>query len=140
MLNLEVIEKVPRRGSRCRASSFMAQKKPRIRRRRAISGACPQKVKRTTEPGDVVSTIRGAELAIVDAVITKALEGSYQHAKFLFDYAGLSHQPTPDDDGPSLAQVLLERLGLYEELPRKEMTSSDDGSPAANVVNGGHRS
>ncbi len=118
----------------------MAQKKSRIRRTRAaISDACAQKLK-ATEPRDVVSTIRGAEIAIVDAVIIKALEGSYQHAKFLFDYAGLSHQPTPEDNEPSLAEVLLERLGLYEELPRKEMTSSDDGSPAANAVNGGPRS
>lgn len=78
-------------------------------------------------PRIAVDAIRDAELDIIDAVIDKALEGSYQHAKFLFDYVGLSHQPGSEQSEPSLAQVLLERLGLEEEAPQADVRGDSDG-------------
>ena len=59
--------------------------------------------------------------AILDSLITKATEGSYQHAKFLFDLLepAASKRAAKDDDvddlpGPSLAEMLIERLQLVE--------------------------
>ena len=56
--------------------------------------------------------------AIVDALIAKAAEGSYQHAKFLFDFANTAPVRQKDDEddipGPSLAEILIERLKIIE--------------------------
>ena len=53
---------------------------------------------------------------IVPALIDEAAEGSYLHAKFLFDFAGISTpERDPDDEPQSLAAILLERLALDEE-------------------------
>ena len=54
---------------------------------------------------------------IMTALILKATEGSYQHAKFLFD---LLDAPAPQASGeemvpgPSLAEILMERLQLVD--------------------------
>jgi hypothetical protein len=53
---------------------------------------------------------------IVPALIDEAAEGSYLHAKFLFDFAGISTpERDPDDEPQSLAAILLERLALDGE-------------------------
>ncbi len=53
---------------------------------------------------------------IVPALIDEAADGSYLHAKFLFDFAGISTPERAPDDGPqSLAAILLERLALDDE-------------------------
>lgn len=56
---------------------------------------------------------------ITQKLIEKALEGSHQHAKFLFDFAFAEAAKGKDDEdelpGPSLAEILLERLREFEE-------------------------
>ena len=56
---------------------------------------------------------------ILDALIAKAKEGSYQHAKLLFDLVDAAPSKPKDDaddlPGPSLAEILIERLQLMEE-------------------------
>jgi hypothetical protein len=58
--------------------------------------------------------------AITQAMIDQAKDGSCQHAKFLFDLVNaIPAKATDDDDddipGPSLAEILLERLAALEE-------------------------
>jgi hypothetical protein len=120
----------------------MAQKKLCSKRARVprVTAPCAPRAETPAAPRDVLSTIRGAELAIIDGIIAIAKKGSYQHAKFLFDYAGLSHQPTAPPEEPSFAQVLLERLGMDEEFQRERENSDDVGNQAATLVNGGARS
>lgn len=54
---------------------------------------------------------------ITQALIDQAIEGSCQHAKFLFDFAFPPEPKRQDEEeelpGPSLAEILLARL---EEL------------------------
>jgi hypothetical protein len=61
---------------------------------------------------DAVERILEAVPEILDAMIEKAKGGSQQHAKFLFDWAKLD--PTfaseEEESGPSLAQILLDKL------------------------------
>jgi hypothetical protein len=63
---------------------------------------------------------------IMDALIEQAGKGSCQHAKFLFDFAfaaaaQLSEPEEEDLAGPSLAEILLERLdALMKEAPPDE--------------------
>ncbi len=57
---------------------------------------------------------------IVNAVITQASKGSYMHARFLCEFAGLSAAALSNDGGdgqPSLACLLLERLELEPPAP-----------------------
>jgi hypothetical protein len=71
-------------------------------------------------PSDAISleeelnqTIRQAAPGVVAKVLEKAREGSYLHAKFLFDLAGLDLKRTEDDeesDGESLASFLMKEL------------------------------
>ena len=54
---------------------------------------------------------------IVDALIKQAKGGSYQHAKFLFEFVQAEAPREKEDDdlpGPSLAEILLERLQLID--------------------------
>lgn len=64
-------------------------------------------------------------LEITQALIEKALEGSYQHAKFLFDMAFSAAQKAAKGEdelpGPSLAEILLERLRELEEETEPEI-------------------
>lgn len=65
---------------------------------------------------------------IIDALIAQATKGSCAHAKFLFDLletAPAKHKDDEDDlPGPSLAQILLERLQLLEEESASPVTES----------------
>jgi hypothetical protein len=56
--------------------------------------------------------IRDAKDEIVHNLIEKAKEGSYLHAKFLFDFAGLSNDAALDayQREGSLARILLDQL------------------------------
>ena len=49
---------------------------------------------------------------VIDAIIGKAMDGSYLHANFLVTFAGLnqSEKETDDDREDSLAELLLKRL------------------------------
>ncbi len=61
-----------------------------------------------------------AAIEIIDALIAKSKEGSYQHAKFLFDLLETTPKRAADKDGdddlpgPSLAEMLIERLQLVD--------------------------
>ncbi len=74
---------------------------------------------------DVVAQCRDqvfeAAPEIIQALIAEAKRGSCPHAKFLFDFAeAIPPREKKDKDeerhGPSLAEVLLERLDLMEPL------------------------
>ena len=56
------------------------------------------------------SRIASAAPEIVVALITKAEAGSWQHAKFLFELAGIAAEVEQRRDEPSLMQELLERF------------------------------
>ncbi len=61
---------------------------------------------------------------IVDAQILKAREGSYLHARLLFDFAGLSGAlgaPAAAEDG-SLARLLLQQLQIEDAPAAGEQT------------------
>jgi hypothetical protein len=65
---------------------------------------------------DAFTQIRDARDRIIAAVIARAeQEGSYQHAKWLFEFGGVlpSGQNAPDDD-PSLLRLFLEQLQIPE--------------------------
>jgi hypothetical protein len=54
---------------------------------------------------------------IIDALIEQAKKGSYQHAKFLFDLVDTTPAKQAEEEslpGPSLAEILLERLQIIE--------------------------
>ena len=58
--------------------------------------------------------------AITKAMIVQAEDGSCQHAKFLFDFVNVNPTTAKDADeddipGPSLAEILLERLTALGE-------------------------
>ena len=58
-------------------------------------------------------TIRDAAPDVVGKVLDKAREGSYLHAKFLFELAGLDLKRSESDDeegGESLAAYLMKEL------------------------------
>lgn len=58
-------------------------------------------------------TIREAAPDVVSKVLEKAQEGSYLHAKFLFDLAGLDltrSEADEESDGESLASFLMKEL------------------------------
>jgi hypothetical protein len=78
---------------------------------------------------DAFTQIREAQRRIIAAVIAHAeQDGTYQHAKWLFEYGGLlaAGQSEPDD-GPSLARLLLEQLRIPEtpEELAAEFSASD---------------
>ena len=64
---------------------------------------------------------------ITHALIDKAIEGSYQHAKFLFDFAFPPAPKGSDEEeelpGPSLAEILLASLAELEEEPASESSA-----------------
>ena len=64
--------------------------------------------------------IRESAAEVVRKVIDKAKEGSYLHARFLFDFAGLDLKrsaPEETGDNESLAAYLLREL---KEPPRED--------------------
>lgn len=66
---------------------------------------------------------------IVDALIEQARKGSYQHAKFLFDLVDAVPTRPKDDDGevpgPSLAEIVMERLQLVDPQSPNEGASPE---------------
>jgi hypothetical protein len=65
---------------------------------------------------------------IFDALIAQAIKGSYQHAKFLFDLLDFApDESLAEDDipGPSLAEILLDRLQLMQTDPRRAVPDTD---------------
>lgn len=64
---------------------------------------------------------------ITQALIDKAIDGSYQHAKFLFDFAFPPAPKRSDEEedlpGPSLAEILLASLAELEEDPTAESSA-----------------
>ena len=65
-------------------------------------------------PRPALQAIREDVDEIIEALLLKAKRGSYLHAKFLFDYAGLG---SASDEAraaheQSLAELLLEKLDL----------------------------
>lgn len=64
------------------------------------------------ENEDLRRTILQAAPGIIGKMIEKANDGSYQHAKFLFDLAGIELQePAEDEEEGDLAGLLLKELG-----------------------------
>jgi hypothetical protein len=66
---------------------------------------------------DAFTQIREARDRIVAAVIARALaEGSYQHAKWLFELGGIvpAGQTSPEDE-PSLVRLLLDQFHIPED-------------------------
>ena len=63
-------------------------------------------------PQDLHELVHRAARSIVNANIAQATKGSYLHAKFLFEFAGLQAVlPEPTDaEEESLAQMLLREL------------------------------
>lgn len=62
---------------------------------------------------DAVLRVMKAVPIILDKLIEQAKGGSYQHAKFLLDWAKIEpeyQRPSQKETGPSLAQMLLDRL------------------------------
>jgi len=52
---------------------------------------------------------------IVKALIAQAKQGSHQHARFLFEFAGIGSFPRPQAEGEeSLAALLFRELQLEE--------------------------
>lgn len=69
---------------------------------------------------ELAQLIRGSAPDIVKRVIDKAREGSYQHAKFLFELAGIDLARPDDADGEeqeSLAAFLRRELKVMPEGP-----------------------
>lgn len=61
---------------------------------------------------DAAAEIRQNAHVIVTPLIEKAKSGSYLHAKFLFEFAGLTAPPPADSVDGSLAALLLRALEL----------------------------
>ena len=75
---------------------------------------------------DAYTQIREARDRIVEAVIQRAIdEGSYQHAKWLFEFGGIlpEGQKSPADE-PSLVRLLLEKF----QIPEDEYPSGDQSN------------
>ena len=68
----------------------------------------------THAPADVAAACRqkilDAAAAITASLITEAREGSYQAAKFLFEFAGLMQTPVPEPSGPQPTELVLAEL------------------------------
>ena len=70
-----------------------------------------------------LQAIREDKDQIIEAMLLQARKGSYLHAKFLFDFAGIhTAEDTEAAQQPSLVQFLLDKLEL-EPDPRAEDAS-----------------
>ena len=76
----------------------------------------PKRARQSDAPAfDPVQEVQRALPDIVDALIKQAKEGSHQHAKFLFEFAGIASFPQPAAEGEeSLAALLFRELQLEE--------------------------
>ena len=70
---------------------------------------------------------------IIDAIILKALDGSYQHAKFLLDFAtGEDDTPAPAaSDEQSLAALLMQEFRESASVSKAESEAEAGSQPAA---------
>ncbi len=100
---------MPSRGTPCRKKPGTAQKASEPDARQICREQAAKVLRRLPK--------------IVDSIIEKAEAGSYLHASFLFEFAGIAPAPPEEASEPSLAALLFERLGL-EPAP-------DIGSPPA---------
>jgi len=73
---------------------------------------------------ELAESIRAAAPEVVRKVIDKAKEGSYLHAKFLFDFAGLDLKRGSQDEEDSAANESLAAYLL------RELKEPADGSAA----------
>jgi len=98
---VEMDEKLPIRSS-------PANGKAQLRMAQAIEGDV---LTTTLVQQRAIAAILRATDDILGSHIKKAKQGSYQHAKFLFDFAGLpSAQTQSAPEQESLASILLKRL------------------------------
>lgn len=76
----------------------------------------PQRKPGKAQPDfDPARAVERALPDIVDALITQAREGSHQHARFLFEFAGIARFPQPAaEEEESLAALLIRELQLEE--------------------------
>ena len=71
--------------------------------------------KRAPAAFDPAQAVEHALPDIVDALIVQAKKGSYQHARFLFEFAGIGNLPQPSaPEEESLAALLFRELQLEE--------------------------
>ncbi len=92
--------------------------------------ASSRKLKLETETvlPDAFTQIQRSKDEIVAAVIRKAIDdGSYQHAKWLFEFGGIvpAGHSSPQDD-PSLARLFLDHLQITESGPPPAELSAND--------------
>ncbi len=78
-----------------------------------------RKQKRGRKPGpaaeDPAQAVTRAMPGIVNALIAQAEQGSYQHARFLFEFAGIAGcAPPVAPEEESLAALLLRELQFEE--------------------------
>jgi len=66
---------------------------------------------------DAVQAVERAALTIVKALIQQAQGGSYLHARFLFEFAGLAPAAAGPAEGESLASLLLRQLREDAQQP-----------------------
>ncbi len=83
-------------------------------RHRGASNSESKPAPSSRPPRPAVQAIREDQDEIVEALLAKAKHGSYLHAKFLFDFAGLTCSSDEERAArePSLAELLLEKLAL----------------------------
>jgi len=96
---------------------------PAITRALASENPSPEQATRRA-----VAAVLGALDEIVKTMIARAQEGSYLHAKLLFDLAGISGASLPPEAGaeePSLTRMLMEKLDQMAE----ETASAEDKRP-----------
>jgi hypothetical protein len=79
------------------------------------SGKPKAEPKPRPQPYDPARAVDQALPEIVEALIAQARQGSYQHARFLFEFAGIAAFPQPGAQGEeSLAALLFRELQLEE--------------------------
>ena len=76
----------------------------------------PKRTRQSTPRSfDPAQAVKRALPGIVGALIEQAEQGSYQHARFLFEFAGIANLPpaeAPEEE--SLAALLFRELQLEE--------------------------
>ena len=83
-------------------------------------------------PTDGRKAILRARPGIIRALLKQARQGSWQHAKFLFEYAGVAHSDPPGQEAEpeqSLAALLLEKLQIETEEQAAERRAREAASP-----------
>lgn len=75
---------------------------------------------------EAIAAIRKARKRIIQGLIEKAEGGSCQHAKFLFEYAGLApgSEEGAHDHKASLAEILLKEFSTPEPALDEELNAT----------------